>query len=79
MSEDVIHKAVMHDLEHIPRGDEGSTQNLFRSAYQMARGYDLKRYAGSPQKDSFRKVLNVVRQQHPDFFPVCDKSYFQQS
>lgn len=77
MNKDEIQKAVVEDLEHLPRSEDGSAQNLFRSAYRMAKGYDLQRYAQTPKKDTFRKVLSVLQQQHPDFFPVCNKNYFE--
>lgn len=78
LTRDEIEKIVGPELEHIPRGSRGSSQNMLRMLYNMLRRHNLA-LPGTPQTKEavLREAINAVREEDPDFTPDYDKDLFK--
>ena len=81
---DVIHKGkeirdrVKLELEHIPRGLRGSSQNELRMVYWMRRQHSLGRKGNKESKEAtLLKSIETVKKYNPDFKPKFDKDFFK--
>jgi Mn-dependent DtxR family transcriptional regulator len=75
---DEIEKIVGPELEHIPRGARGSSQNMLRMLYNMLRRHSLT-ISATPQtkEEVLREAVNAVREEDPDFTPEYEKDFFK--
>lgn len=74
-----LDRIVGQDLDHIPIGAKGSSsQNELRMIYNLIRRRDLGRNASANRGDSFRRAVEAVRAQKPEFIPEYDAGYFAQ-
>jgi hypothetical protein len=76
MKRDELNKKVTEELDHIPRGLRGSTQNEFRMRYNVIRRRDLGRNPASLAKDSLLKAIETARNDEPGFMPSYDRKFF---
>lgn len=76
MERDLMTKIIKEELERIPKDSAGSAQNELRMVYKMRRQHDLSRDPESPRTETFRKAVEHVRKNHPQFAPQCDREYF---
>jgi hypothetical protein len=75
---DEIEGIVSSELEHIPRGLRGSSQNMLRMLYNMLRRHSLTISIIPPTKEEvLREAVNAVREEDPDFTPEYDKDFFE--
>jgi ATP-dependent DNA helicase RecG len=73
-----IEQIIGPELEHIPHGARGSSQNMLRMLYNMLRRHGLAP-PGTPQTKEavLREAINAVREEDPDFTPDYDKDFFK--
>lgn len=76
MDRDSMKKTIAEELERIPRREDGSLQNIFRSAYESMREHDLSKDPATLRRVTFDKALQAIRKSAPDFSPECDKRFF---
>ncbi len=81
---DVIHKGkeirdrVKLELEHIPRGLRGSSQNELRMIYWMMRQHSLGRRGNKESKEeTLLKSIEAVKKYNSDFEPKFDEYFFK--
>jgi ATP-dependent DNA helicase RecG len=73
-----IEQIIGSELEHIPRGAHGSSQNMLRMLYNMLRRHSLTISAIPQTKEEvLREAVNAVREEDPDFTPEYDKDFFE--
>ena len=73
-----IETRVSAELEHIPRGARGSSQNMLRILYNMLKRHSLTLSAIPQTKEEvLREAVNAVREEDPDFTPEYDKDFFE--
>ncbi len=77
-SRDETEKIVGPELEHIPRGARGSSQNMLRMLYNMLRRHSLA-LPRIPQtkEEVLRVAVTAVREEDQDFTPQYDNDYFK--
>jgi hypothetical protein len=75
MSGQDVHRIVVEELRHIPRGS--MIQNAFRAAYSACRQHDLSVDDGAPPSLALRSAENLIRHSRPNFVPKVDVSFFE--
>lgn len=69
---------VNKEVEHIPRGFEGSAQRDFRLFYRQVRFWNLVRDSATPRSVTLARTVTLVHEHHPDFEPnLLDPEYFE--
>lgn len=69
------HRLAKEDLRHIPRGERGSPQNVFRDVYVIERLHGWKDH-GSAQK-ALHDALEYMHKDHPDYPFRYDEAWFE--
>jgi hypothetical protein len=69
------HRRVKEELTHIPRGERGSPQHLFRDAYTIVRLHGMAK--GHSAWQALEESLQLVRKDHPDDSLECDETWFR--
>ena len=77
MKRDEMIQRIDVELDHIPRGDKGSTQNAFRMHYNIHRRKDLAQRRDSPASQTLIKAITSVTQEYPYFSPSFNDDFFQ--
>lgn len=73
-----MRERVKKELEHIPRGVKGSSQNLLRSAYWMKRMNSLGKDPKYKSKEEVLKAsINTIKRRSPSFTPEYDTEFFE--
>ena len=72
-----IETTVSAELEHIPRGARGSSQNMLRMLYNMLRRHSLATGIPQTKEEVLRAAVNAVREEDPEFTPEYDKDFFE--
>jgi hypothetical protein len=67
-----IQHLVEEEVSHIPRGERGSPQNLFRWTYTVERQHGKD----STPAEALKAALADVRREHPDYRFRYDPSWF---
>ncbi|KPV65388.1 MAG: hypothetical protein AOA65_0179 [Candidatus Bathyarchaeota archaeon BA1] len=75
MKREEMVRIVKSELEHIPKGSKGSTQNRLRIYYNAWRRKDL--LSGKSKEETLEKVVNKLKKDHPDFNPQFDEDFFK--
>ncbi|MGH9437816.1 MAG: hypothetical protein ACRD22_07940 [Terriglobia bacterium] len=69
---------IAEELKRIPRGPDGSAQNLLRTCYQMLREHGLSQDAIQSPKEALHQAVEEVRKNDPGFKPtLTDSKYFE--
>ena len=75
MKREEMVKLVRSELEHIPKGLKGSTQNRLRIYYNAWRRRDL--LTGKPKEQTLEAAIKMLKEKHPDFDPKFDEVFFK--
>ena len=75
MKREEMTKIVKSELEHIPKGSRGSTQNKLRIYYNAWRRRDLLR--GKSKEQTLEEAIKMLREDYPDFNPRFDRDFFK--
>jgi hypothetical protein len=73
-----ISTCVKEEVKHIQKGLDGSAQNMLREYYVVLRQHDLST-SSKTKNETFKKALDSVRKENPNFVPKYDHDYFQLS
>lgn len=77
MEKQVMDKLIHDELERIPPGPSGSSQNRLRACYKMRRQNCLKKDPQQSRSDPFREAVEDVRKEDPVFSPkLPNPGYF---
>lgn len=77
MEKQVMDKLIHEELERIPAGPSGGSQNKLRACYKMRRQNCLKEDPQQSRSDPFREAVEDVRKEYPAFSPnLPDPEYF---
>ena len=75
MKREEMTRIVKSELEHIPKGSKGSTQNRLRIYYNAWRRRDLLR--GKSKEQTLEEAIKMLREDYPDFNPRFDRDFFR--
>jgi len=68
-------RIVKSELDHIPKGPRGSTQNKLRIYYNAWRRRDLLR--GKSKEETLEDVIRKFKEDYPSFDPRFDRDFFR--
>ena len=68
-------RIVKSELDHIPKGPRGSTQNKLRIFYNAWRRRDLLR--GKSKEETLEDVIRKIKEDYPSFDPRFDRDFFR--
>ncbi len=75
MKRENMNKILESELEHIPRGSRGSTQNQLRFYYSA---YRRKGMVRSEQRgEALKEAISRLKEENPSFRPAYDESFFE--
>jgi len=69
-----INEIIKHELEYIPKGSKGSTQNRLRFQYSAHRRKGITK--GKTRQECLKETINLLKEHNPEFQPEFDKSFF---
>ena len=69
-----IHRLVKEELRHVPRGERGSPQNVFRDVYVIKRLHESK--TSSSARQALRDALEYMRRDYPDYLFRYEEAWF---
>ena len=75
MKREEMTKIVKSELEHIPKGPRGSTQNRLRIYYNAWRRRDLLK--GKSKEQTLEEAIKMLKEEYPDFNPRFDRDFFK--
>ena len=75
MKREEMTRIVKSELEHIPKGPKGSTQNRLRIYYNAWRRRDLLR--GKSKEETLEEAIKMLREDYPGFNPRFDRGFFR--
>jgi len=70
-----INRIIRFELEYIPKGSKGSTQNKLRFYYNTFRRKGMAK--GKSREECLKDAINRLREDHPNFNPTFDKNFFR--
>ena len=70
-----INKTIKLELEYIPKGPKGSTQNKLRFRYVADRRRGIKH--GLSREQCLKDAINRVKTDYPNFVPIYDETFFR--
>ncbi len=69
-----LHRLVKEELRHVPRGERGSPQNVFRDVYVIRRLHGWKTSRSAQQ--ALRDALEYMRRDHPNYPFQYEEAWF---
>jgi hypothetical protein len=69
-------RRIRNELEHIPRGERCSPQNLLRMLYNFYRRRQLSRNPSGQARWSLFRALVSTQREYPYFQPSVDEWFF---
>jgi hypothetical protein len=75
MKREEMARIVKSELEHIPKGSKGSTQNRLRLYYNAWRRRDLLRRKS--KEETLEEAIKMLKKNYPNFNPKFDRNFFK--
>jgi len=75
MKKPEMERIIRSELEYIPNGSSGSTQNKLRFFYNGFRRKGMVK--GITREESLTEAIDRVKQDYPSFNPEFDKEFFK--
>jgi hypothetical protein len=75
MKRQEMEKIIKSELEYIPNGSSGSTQNKLRFFYNGFRRKGMVK--GMTREDSLIEAIHRVKEDYPSFDPEFDEEFFK--
>ena len=72
-----INEIIRQELEYIPKGTKGSTQNRLRFQYSAFRRKGITK--GKSREECLKETIDLLKMNNPGFQPEFDKSFFNHS
>jgi hypothetical protein len=69
-----INDLIKRELEYIPKGDKGSTQNKLRFQYSASRRKGLTK--GKTRQECLKETIDQLKAHNPEFKPEFDQTFF---
>ncbi len=75
MDKEMINRVLKFELEHIPKGSKGSTQNKLRFYYVAYRRRGIAK--GLSRDQCLKDAIDRLKKDHPEFDPAFDEDFFK--
>jgi hypothetical protein len=69
-----INDLIKRELEYIPKGTKGSTQNKLRFQYSASRRKGLTK--GKTRQECLKETIDQLKANNPGFQPEFDQTFF---
>jgi hypothetical protein len=75
MKKQEMERIIKFELEYIPNGSSGSTQNKLRFFYNGFRRKGMVK--GMTREESLTEAIDRVKETYPNFYPEFDEEFFK--
>lgn len=69
-------RRIAEELDHIPRGERHSPQNVLRMLYNLHRRQELAKRPDAHPKYSLLRAIIGTQNEYPYFVPSVDQTFF---